>query len=104
MVQFLGFSNEHLSLVINVRNLKTRYISPQYHLVFDELFETVIHTPDVDIVFDAICNNLFDLNRNWYAKEEFDENDKLIYQPPPLYDGWLDDEGQQHWNQELENQ
>ncbi len=36
MGQFLGFSDEHSSLVSNVRNLRTGYISPQYHLLFDD--------------------------------------------------------------------
>ena len=44
MGQFLGFSDEHYSLVENVLNLSTGNIPPQFHLVFDNLFETVIHT------------------------------------------------------------
>ena len=44
MGQFLGFSDEHSSLVENVLNLSTENIPPQFHLVFDNLFETVIHT------------------------------------------------------------
>ena len=75
MGQFLGFSNKHSSLVANVRNLSTGYISPQFHLVFDDLFETVVCLGEDDIVFDAICNNLFDLNREWYAEDEYHEND-----------------------------
>ena len=46
MGQFLGFSDDHSSLVANVNNLITGYISPQFHLVFDDLFETVICTKD----------------------------------------------------------
>ena len=64
------FSDEHSSLVANVRNLSTGYISTQFHLVFDDLFETVICTVDDEVVFDAICNDLFDLNRDWYAGDE----------------------------------
>ena len=64
MCQFLGFSDEHSSLVANVSNLSTGYISPHFHLVFDDSFETVIRTVDDAIVFDAICNDLFDLNRD----------------------------------------
>ena len=40
--QFLGFSDEHSPLVENFRNLTTGYILPQYHVVFDDLFETAI--------------------------------------------------------------
>jgi hypothetical protein len=39
--QSMGFSLEHSSLVGLVCNLITEYISPQYHMVFDELFTTV---------------------------------------------------------------
>ena len=53
MGQFLGFSDEHSSLVVNVRNLSTGYISPQFHLVFGDLFETVVCLGEDDIVFDA---------------------------------------------------
>ena len=43
MGQFLSFSREHSSLVAMVRNLHTGFISPQYHVVFDDKFETVYH-------------------------------------------------------------
>ena len=44
MGQFVGFSDEHSTLVANVRHLSTNYISPQFHVVFDDLFETVNRT------------------------------------------------------------
>ena len=65
--------------MVNVCNLSTGYISPQLHLVFDDLFETVIITKDDESVFNAICNDLFELNRDWYTKDEHDYNGKLIY-------------------------
>ena len=51
----------------NVSNLSTGYISPQFHFVFDDLFQMVIFTRDDDSVFNAICNDIFELNRDWYA-------------------------------------
>ena len=33
--QFLGFSEEHSSLVARVLNLETGHVSPQFHVVFD---------------------------------------------------------------------
>ena len=39
--QFLGFSNQHLTTVGLIRNLTTNHISPQFHVVHDELFHTV---------------------------------------------------------------
>ena len=89
MGQFLGFSDEHYSLVENVIILSTGYISPQFHLVFDDLFEMVICTKSYESVLSAICNDIFELNRNWYAKDENDDNDKLIYRPPLLEDVWI---------------
>ena len=44
MGQFLGFSNDNYSLVANLRNFSTGYISPQFHWLFNDLFDTVICT------------------------------------------------------------
>ncbi|KAL7456349.1 hypothetical protein ACHAXS_000377, partial [Conticribra weissflogii] len=80
--QFLGFSDEHSSLAANVRNLTTGYISPQFHLVFDDRFKTVVGTGEDDSVVDAICNRLFETDRDWYVDEEYDDNGQLVYAPP----------------------
>ena len=34
--QCLGYSDQHLSLVANIRHLKTGYVSPQYHVVYND--------------------------------------------------------------------
>ena len=39
--QFLGQSPEHSSTIGRILNLKTGRISPQYHVVYDDLFTTV---------------------------------------------------------------
>lgn len=41
---FLGFSSKHSSTVSKVLNLVTGYVSPQYHVVYDELYSTVTTT------------------------------------------------------------
>ena len=88
--QFLGFSDEHSSLVANVRNLTTGYVSPQYHVVFDDLFQTVYASIDYDVdLIDAILNKLFETEREIYAEEELDDDGDVIYSPPPLDDVWL---------------
>ena len=69
---FFGGLYEHSSLVINFCHLSKGYISPQFHLVFDDSFETFISTRNDKSVFGAICNDLFELNRDWYAKDEHD--------------------------------
>ena len=87
----MGFSDEHSSLVANVRNLSTGFVSPQFHVVFDDLFQTVSSSGDNDPVIDAICNNLFDTNQEVYAEDEFDADGNLVYRPPPLDEVWLDE-------------
>jgi hypothetical protein len=43
LAQFVDFSSEHSTLVAMVRNLKTNHISPQFHLIHNEIFETIIN-------------------------------------------------------------
>ncbi len=63
--QFLGYLDQHSSLTANVCNLSTGYISPQFHLVFDDKFETIVgtggDTDDADFA-NEICNRLFETN------------------------------------------
>jgi hypothetical protein len=35
--QFLGYLGEHSSLVVNVHHLSTGYVSPQFHVIFDDI-------------------------------------------------------------------
>ena len=93
MGEFLGFSDKHSTLVATVRNLKTGYISSQYHVVFDDMFETTVFRGDNNPVIDRICNDLFDSIRDWYAEEEYDPKGQLIYRPPPSDDVWIDEAG-----------
>ena len=53
MGQFVGFSERHSSLVALVRHLDTEHISPQYHVVFDDKFETVFGTGKNDSSLEA---------------------------------------------------
>ena len=46
----------------NVRHLSTGYVSPQFHVVFDDLFETVVCNGDNDAVINSICDGLFERN------------------------------------------
>jgi hypothetical protein len=100
MGQFVGFSDEHSSLVANVRHLSTNFISPQFHLVFDDLFETVNRTGVDVFVVESICNELFQLNRELFAEEELDEAGNIIYQPPPLHEVCLDEAGRRQGNED----
>ena len=66
--QVFEFSHGNYYIVANARNLSNGYISPQFHFVFDDLFEMVIRNKDDDNVSNDICNYLFDLNKDWYVE------------------------------------
>ena len=102
--QFLGYSDEHSSLVAMIRHLKTGYISPQYHVVFDDLFETVFSSGGNDALVDTICENLYGTSCEIYATDEYDAENNLVYKPPPLDEVWLDDEGREQSKVELRQQ
>jgi hypothetical protein len=100
--QFLGYSDEHSSLVANVQHLSTGHVSTQFHVVFDDLFETVIRNGDNDAVVNSICNGLFFYpNCKLYVEDEFDANDMLIYKPPLLHEVWLNETGRHHGKEDL---
>jgi hypothetical protein len=94
MGQFIDFSDKHSSLVANVRRLSTNFISPQFHVVFDDLFKTVNRIGVDEPVIESICQDLFQLNSELYAEEELNEAGNIIDQPPPLHEVWLDEAGQ----------
>lgn len=90
--QFVGFSDEHSSLVANVRHLSTGYVSPQFHIVFDDHFHTVYGDPERDTYTNTICDLLWETDREIYAEDEYGPDGTLIYSPPPLDEVWLDEE------------
>jgi hypothetical protein len=90
MGQFLGFSPEHSTLVGLVRNLTTEHVSPQWHLVYDERFETVSSTDEDNVEESEIWTSLFNdpQSRDWYFDESSTNPADTI---PELDDEWLDD-------------
>ncbi len=102
--QFLGYSDEHSSLVANIRHLKTGYVSPHYHVVYNDLFQTVFSVgPNTELV-DAMCEELFTTSCEVYATDKNNAEDNLVYCPPPLDEVWLDDEGCRQSRDELHRQ
>ncbi len=77
-------------------------MSPQYYLVFDDLFETVFGTSN-DALLDDICNRLFDSGHdiNFYD-DEITSDDPLAYHPPPLDEVWLSEPERRAHHRELE--
>jgi hypothetical protein len=79
-----GFSREHSSTVALVRNLHTEHVSPQYHVVFDDKFETVYNDGKSSEEVDRICEELFVNSREHFVEDEYNEDGLLIYRPRPL--------------------
>ncbi len=90
-----------MSLVANVRHLSTGHVSPQFHVVFDDLIETMIRNGDNDVVVNSICNGSFDWNRKLYVEDELDADDVSIYKPPPLHEVWLNETGRCQGKEDL---
>ena len=87
----MGFSNEHSSLVANVGHLIMGFVSPQHHVVFDDLFQTVFSSGCDDALLDSICNHLCEYSRDNYLGDEFDSSGNLVYHHPPVDDVWLNE-------------
>ena len=82
--KFLGFSKSHSSTIGLLRNLQTGYVTPQFHVVFDELFTTV-HSSDED---DTTWVDLFTTNRDYYGQDE-DELEDFAPSLPEVDPAWL---------------
>ena len=70
MGQLLGFSDEHNTLVTRVRNLATNFLSPQFHVVFDDKFSTIQNDTRLDYTaVEVIFNYLFTNSCGFYGEE-----------------------------------
>ena len=84
--KFVGFSKHHSSNVALVLNRATGAISPQYHVVFDDYFQTVrgaTDTADVDLNTINWENFITPVNSERY----YDESD-TAHPPPALHQDW----------------
>ena len=84
--KFVGFSKLHSSNVALVLNRSTGAISPQYHVVFDDYFQTVRGATDAEVVdLNAIDwpNFITSTNTERYYDDSDEDNP-----PPPLHDDW----------------
>ena len=91
--RFLGISPEHSSTVGRILNLRTGSISPQYHVVYDDLYTTVPNAETGGLInpdeFDAAqWRQLLETGTERYYEDEYDERGNLI-PPPELSDDWL---------------
>jgi hypothetical protein len=69
---YVGKSKNHASNVALVYNPFTQLISPQYHLIYKEGFQTVASADPIDIEqnINAMFDNLFD-NNVWIHNDDF---------------------------------
>ena len=74
---FVGFSNAHAGSVPLVFNPKTKLVSPQYHCVFDEGFDTAVSTCDKKDLQEKIFQYLTFLGNesdHWEYIDEYEKN------------------------------
>jgi hypothetical protein len=88
MGMFLGFSNEHSSLVPLVLNLLTGHVSPQHHVIFDDNFETVPSLNPSESDIDDKFAALFDSSKEFYPDQIADDDDVQL---PALDSDWDED-------------
>jgi hypothetical protein len=82
--QFLGFSGNHSTSIGLIRNLRTDYVSPQFHVVYDEKFTTVPSLPAGDQVENWL--DLFVNSRDNYLEGHDPAEDGPI---PALAPEWM---------------
>ena len=90
MGQLLGFSDEHSTLVAMVRNLTTNFVSPQFHVVFDEKFSIIQNNTSLEeTAVEAIFNELFTNCCDFYGEEGHPPKETIsapegysVYHPP----------------------
>ena len=86
--QFLGFSKRHSTTVGLIRNLKTGSVSPQYHVVYDDLFHTIPNIENGGIDSQEHPENinwdeLISTGREFYLDTEYSESGEVM-EPPSL--------------------
>jgi hypothetical protein len=74
--QFWGISSEHLSTIGWILNLHTEHVSPQYHVMYDDLFSTVPNAETggiLDHCWEHNWHKILQSGVEHYIVEEFDE-------------------------------
>ena len=66
---FIGYSKQHSSLVPLCLNVQTGKITPQFHVIFDDKFETVVSLPHGDTLQDERMD-IFRFDRNCFIDDE----------------------------------
>eukprot|EP00978_Attheya_sp_CCMP212_P032777 scaffold129482_cov68-Attheya_sp.AAC.1 len=88
--QFVGFSKEHSTSIGLIKNNKTGYISPQFHVIHDNWFETVPNTGQGEMIGgvpDNVWSELIETSHDRYVVDEVDEAGNPL-PLPPLHPDW----------------
>ena len=66
----MRFSDEHSSLVARVRNLSKNFMSPQLHVVFDDLFSSIRNDARIfGTKIRSIFNDFSETCKDYYREE-----------------------------------
>ena len=92
MGQLIGFSKDNLSQVGWIHNIKTQWILPKYHIVYDETFETAPRNErwwNIDVhANDNLWADIFEKGRDRYIDDEVNEKG-LTLNITELHKEWL---------------
>eukprot|EP00956_Cyclotella_meneghiniana_P023352 scaffold45380_cov85-Cyclotella_meneghiniana.AAC.1 len=83
---FGGYSHQHSSLVQLVLNPSTGYVSPQYHVIFDDKFASVASSQSSVADLNNAWEELFRTSRDFYLDPEEVESGDIV--PPQLSADW----------------
>ena len=85
LAHFVGFSPKHSTLVANVRHLQTNHVRPQFHLIHDDNFETILNDTPLDHPLSDKCLlDIFETSCEVYSDIERSEDGAIVYTLPPL--------------------
>ena len=87
--QYLGVSPDHSSTIGHILNLRSGFISPQYHVIYDDLFSTVPNAESGGMLEPALDGPFWrKLIATGYESLLPDDDDDPL---PDLYPDWLTD-------------
>ena len=87
--QYLGVSPDHSSTICRILNLRSGFISPQYHVIYDDLFSTVPNAESGGTLEPALDGSCWrKLIATGYESLLPDDDDEPL---PDLHPDWLTD-------------
>ena len=86
---FMGFYHTHSSLISLVFNINTGSVTPQFHVIHDELFTTVLNFGANNL--DALYDRWYIISRHNYYEPDIDNFGKYPYYPS-VSKLWINDD------------